>query len=183
VKFYDFSTLEPTAARTSETGPIVKIERLNAPPGLGGTNISMRWQDFRIESYRYHRWRASSSDLVTELMGRALAESGNFRRVDIDTISDDADVVLSGTILRFEGVGGPNGSVARVSIAITARRPGSQAILLSRQFDQEIAVRSHSIVALVSAFREGVVAIAADVSALVASLPAWEREEQVSRAK
>jgi ABC-type uncharacterized transport system auxiliary subunit len=144
----------------------------------------MRRKDFRIDSYHYHRWRASSADLITELMADALASSGKFQSVDIDSLIEDTEVILSGKILQFEGVAMPKGSIARVSIVLTAQRPGSEDILFSRQFDREVDVSEHSILALVSAFRQAVLGIAVEASVLLAALPeASAQEAQVSRAK
>lgn len=175
VTYYDMSTLELSPVRYSAEGPVVRVDRFSAAPGFASDEIVMRSTDFHVESYVYHRWRASSADLVTELMADALAGAGSFCRVDVDELAYDADVVVTGRILRLEGVRKLGGTIARASIAITARIPGTGGMVLSRRFVHEAPVTEHSVEALVRAFREGLLAIAGEV------VPRLERVSSADR--
>lgn len=168
VLHYDLSTLELSQNAANHTGPSLAIERFRAAAGLGSDQVFIRGTDYRLDHYYYHRWRAPSSELVTEFFVDAFAASGAFCRVAPDRYTSSADLLVTGRIKKLEGVRRSDGSSARVSIDLIARKGQTRELVFYENFRREVPVTERSVQGLVSAFQKGLRSIAKEAAPQIA---------------
>ncbi len=166
LRYYDFSDATPPQVCYRPDGPTISFRNMSASAGLEGGDIAIRSETGNIDHYRYHRWQAPIARLVKERLAEALAASGRFQRVDIDTFNSDTTVVLDARILRLEGVRRPGkSSVARVILLVTAQHSGADARPQTLLYWQEEPVLEHSVEALVNSLRQALATIALQLAA------------------
>lgn len=177
VIYYDLSGGALPSQCTNPRGPIIALTDLEASATARGDEIAIRSVDGHIDHYLYHRWQAPVPRLVTELIAERFAASGEFRRVDLNELAADAEVIASGRILRFEGARREGEtSVARIVIELSARSKQRSATF-TRRFTKVIPVTDRSIRGLVQALRRAVIAIAREAAPHLAALGEPESAE------
>jgi cholesterol transport system auxiliary component len=115
-------TLEYSSPSFSEKSPLtetVKVERFTVAEAYNTFDMVYRPDDFKLDTYRYHRWRVSPGDMVTDYLSRDLRESGLFRAVFSWRDVDVTRFVMEGGVTEFVELTASGSHSAVVSLTVT----------------------------------------------------------------
>jgi uncharacterized lipoprotein YmbA len=94
---------EQMAESPMQTGPVVRIDRIELEPYLDTRFMVLRLQEYEVQFSDIHRWGEELADNIQRALARDLKATGAVSDV-VTSSSDAADYVLRVHIHRFEGV-------------------------------------------------------------------------------
>ena len=80
-RFYTLEYVPPALVKTERLKASLRIERFQSAPIYATDRIVYRESAYQRQTYTYHRWRASPSDLVSFSLVRDLRHSARFAAV------------------------------------------------------------------------------------------------------
>ena len=104
IEYYTLEYDSPAIDVPAPAGPLaalLRVERFSAAPPYGTNRIVYRARQFDLDTYYYHRWRASPADLVSYFLTRDLQQSGLFKAVSPSITSMPHTHVVDGTVDEF----------------------------------------------------------------------------------
>lgn len=145
----------------------IKIGHISVTDALAGKNILIKKSPTEIEYYALDQWAGGLNDLLSE---KFQAEFG-------DAVDGRRTIDLSGELVAFEQVDLPGGGAeAHVRLLLAFRPDGASRYaepLLERSYDKRLPTDMNPN-SVVLALSECVEAIAADIAADAATLPAGD---------
>ena len=115
-------TLEYTPPVFNNLPPLnelVRVERFSAAQAFNSTAMVYRSGPSVLNTYAYHRWKATPPDIVTDLILRDLKRSGLFKAVFSEYDEADARFVLQGRVEDFVEIEEEGSRKALLSLDIT----------------------------------------------------------------
>jgi cholesterol transport system auxiliary component len=121
----DHYTLEYDPREIGDLAPaaaVIRVEPFTTAPDYNARGIVYRDEEFKRESYVYHKWRSSPGDLVTHFLVRDMRQSGAFQAVLFQETTVACTHVLEGCVDEFfEWSRGPDSrGVLGVSVTLIA---------------------------------------------------------------
>lgn len=134
----------------------VGVDRIYTEDPYSDDRLIYRDSLFEVKFYHYHRWVASPSKMVTEMVLAQLKSSGFFQAVQQLPVGELTDYTLSGRIKTFEEWDEGNLWFGKVRIEFRVQKNETGEIVLQKEFTSKINVESREPVAVVQALSLGV---------------------------
>jgi hypothetical protein len=154
----DYYTLAMQPSGAIDTGVNLEVERLRTTEALSRSQIMVLASPTRVEYYATDQWAGSVGETVQQKLATEFGAPVDGRRT----------LVVSGTVLACEQVDGPDGTRARVRLAIVIRDPATpryQPPLLEKFYDSSRPVSAPNPASLVVELSRCVEEIAAEIAA------------------
>jgi len=117
--YYTLEYSPPGPASPAPAESILRLERLESLLDPAGRDMLYRSGPFIRDTYRYHRWYASPTDMVQGLLLRDIRSASLFRAVLSPSESGEAHYTLTGQVEEFLQRDDQENPMAMLAISMT----------------------------------------------------------------
>jgi ABC-type uncharacterized transport system auxiliary subunit len=142
---------------------IIKVERFGSAPGFANSHMIYATNHIERNSYVYHQWFSSPSEMVAFALAKDLKASRAFTAITFPGDRIKASHVLTGSVTDFyeKDEGTTWQAVLGVSVLLFSEAPFNlqKQILLEKQYTTQVACREKSVFAFAEAMNTAVQSI------------------------
>ena len=155
-KYYQLTVPADNAAETSAIVPVTLL--------MGPLMSSHLYREDRIVyssngeamgTYEYHRWSEPPTEMIQDVLFRALRSSGRYRAVYSERSSTHGDYLLHGHLYDFKEISGSSMS-ARVALELELRDTKTGTTVWNHLYNHDEPVDGKSVSAVVAALNRNV---------------------------
>lgn len=145
-----FFSLAPSAPEPSHTAaPItMRVRELDCAEPYDQLGIVFRVSPVEVRSYRYNSWAATPGVMVSEVLRRYLAATGQFNLVDDE---DPADLEIGGRVDVIEQVVEEGEWYGRLEVSLTLRRVRDGRVFWRQRIDGSRPAETEDVAEVVAA--------------------------------
>ena len=166
-KYYQLTVPGDAIAQAQATDPAVAGQAANPPQMtllIGNLFASHLYREDRIVysgageqmgTYEYQRWAEPPTEMMQEILLRALRSSGRYRAVHTQRSSTNGDFLLRGRLYDFKEVS-ENGMLARLTVDFEMRDEKNGTTVWTHFYQHDEAVNGKNVPAVVAALDKNV---------------------------
>lgn len=154
-RYYAIDTRLPSSPATRSLPLDVAVARFRASQMLAQDRVVYR-EGHQVNYYNYDRWSVPPPDMLTDVLIRALKDSGMFRSVASLQGGPRVDYLLRGYLEQLEEVDAPDGVTARVALRLEAVDMKTNAVVWTGRGSASRPVAERSVTGVVRELNEGV---------------------------
>lgn len=146
-RFFSLAPEAPESARTA--APItLRVRELDCAEPYDQLGIVFRVSPVEIRSYRYNSWSATPGVMVSEVLRRYLAATGQFNLVDDE---DAAELEVGGRVDVIEQVVEDGEWYGRLEVSLTLRRVRDGRVFWRQRIDGSRPAETEDVAEVVAA--------------------------------
>lgn len=145
----------PAAKEVDSTPVTLLVGTLFAPDLYREDRIVYSTTQEEMGTYEYQRWAEPPTEMIQEVLLRALRSSGRYRAVFAHRSDTNGDFLLRGRLYDFKEVSG-NGMVARLTVDFEMRDVKSGTTVWTHYYHHDEPVDGKNVAAVVAALDRNV---------------------------
>lgn len=146
-RFFSLAPEAPSPA-PSPAPPTLRVRELDCAPPYDQAGIIFRVSPVEVRAYRYNNWAAAPGVMLSEVLRRYLASSGQFNLVDQE---DQAQLEIGGRVDVIEQVVRDGQWYGRLELSLTLRRVRDGRVFWRQRIDGTRVAEEQEVAEVVAA--------------------------------